>query len=249
MLTALVSLPSIDTQIFITHLTPDQVPGQKRGRTGNVSRRLPPPPSEFLITTSWGKELPGKRAHWSGWINPVSPKAVPGQSSNRACYIRTMQQNERIPFFFKLYLHEECELCNLHLILLAILLAYWKLITNQNFWCRSLGTRSSAWRQSHDPSAERQLRGNSLQVLSAEEHPKHRESSIKPKCDPLPTSQARQEVLYLFLLLIQLDMPTWMFWLQLRDPVPSEEQFGIKTEPVWLLADEGQQFHIPAPSS
>lgn len=62
-----------------------------------------------------------------------------------------------------------------------------------------------------------QLRRNSLEVLSAEEHPKHGESSIKPKYDPLLTSQAWQEVLYLFLLLIQLDTPTWMLWLHLRD--------------------------------
>lgn len=65
----------------------------------------------------------------------------------------------------------------------------------------------------------------------------------------MTTSQAWQEVLYLFSLLIRLDTPTWMSWLQLGDPVPSVEQFGTETKPVKLLADEGQQVHIPTPSS
>lgn len=191
-----------------------------------------PPPLRVSYQYFLGEKIAGKKNSLVCMNKPCKSPSCPWGEQQLCSFHLNNAAKWEDTIFLKLCLHEECELCNLHLMLLAILLAYWKLITNENFWCRSLGAHSSAWRQSHDPSSEQQLRRNSLEVLAAEEHPKHREFSIKPKYDPLPTSQAWQEVLYLFLYLIQLDTSTWMFWLQSRHPVPPVEQFGTKTKPV-----------------
>lgn len=148
--------------------------------------------------------------------------------------------------FLRFYLHEEYELCNLHLMLLAILLAYWKLITNQNFCCRSLGSHSSEGRQSHDPRAaeEEQLAGSVSWRTSKTQGILH-----QAKAWPLAHQPGLAGSSLLGFITNSTGYANLDALAAVKDPVPSVEQLGTETKPVKLLADEGQQFHIPAPSS